>query len=230
MAMGTYTIEDLSKMNLNDEITAEFEAIDNPIETAMTYIRQKIDSLRHPNGRKIRAERRENMIQVMGILYEMMYYGYHGECNPSMRTIAHELRPDLDYPTCFDSEEDSKRKEKALAPTLMSVHRSIHMLAQYGFIRIHLYRAESNQDPIFNPNFFYELTPVSLLCEAFALLFNKAVKAMSKLSTMIAKVRESVLSMEKIHCLINNLKPSSWPFPEPPIERQLRLMGVLNSG
>lgn len=231
MPVEHYDLDYLNSLQLNEKAVKEFDSVDgNSIESAMVYIDQHIETLRHDNGRKIRSERRHGMSQVLFILYGYMYYGFNGECSPSMRSIAHSMYPELEAIEPTDSPATMQRKEKAMAPALMFVQRTIKMLEKYGLIRIHHYRADSNQESIKNPNFFYEIIPVSTICAGFAALISSAVKAVAKIGKLFASIKESVLGTEKVFSKLNNLKPSTWAFPEPPIERQLRLMGVLSTG
>lgn len=183
----------IKKLKLNAPALAEFNQLkDKAIDYAIKSITEEIASLRYSNGRKIRSERRASMIMVMRVLYHHLAMG---DCYPSMRSIAFLINPFLSEPQNTDSAQTKKHKEKAIAKTVMLVQRTIHVLADFGFIRIHEYRAETNQDVFHNANFYYEIVPVSQLSKAFAMLLDKGVRAMSKLANLIDSVKKSVLKI-----------------------------------
>jgi hypothetical protein len=168
------TLEFMNKLKLNNQTADEFLSVEGDhVAIAIGSVTEKIESLRYSTGRKVRAERRKSMIKVLEALYSFMNTET-GECSPSMRTIAFYLDPTLPQVKDTDSEAIIMLKEKAVAPLLMNVHRTIRALEEFGFIVSHEYRAESNRNDnpetpnLKNPNFYYELAPVSELSEEFA--------------------------------------------------------------
>jgi hypothetical protein len=84
----------------------------------------------------------------------------------------------------------------------MNIHRTIKSLEDFGIVKIHLYRAESNRndDPeIYTfklPNFYYEIVPVSELSEVFA-------KLITPIKAVIVNIKRCLFSVYK--CLVQEL-------------------------
>lgn len=114
------------------------------------------------NGRRIRKERQVVMVKVLEVLYTYLYKSKTGQVNPSMRTLAFLINPELKKPNRHDSPLEIKIKERAIHATEMSVQRAIQTLQEIGMITIHQYYID-NEHFLSKKNacFFYELTPLS---------------------------------------------------------------------
>lgn len=198
------TFDDMRELNLNSEFMAECERLENPLQTIMGEISNYIDTLRHASGRKIRIERRDSMIQILNILYQYALGSVDGTCAPSMRRIATIINPALSLVTEEDSSAIVMAKERAMAPTLMLVQRTIETLKEQGLIRIHLYRSETNRNDnpdeicLHLPNFFYELVPVSCFCQAIKNLMKPIARVFTKLESVFCHAYEILFKKEDV--------------------------------
>ena len=114
------------------------------------------------NGRAIRKQRREVMLQVLNVFYTYLAKSETGQVCPSMRTIAFMINPNLVQPTAMDSVSEAKEKERAIHATEMAVQRAIHTLEEINVIKIHSYYVnEEHAQSLKNPCYFYELMPLS---------------------------------------------------------------------
>lgn len=197
--MREMTLNEINSLGLNIQAHQELVSIkENAVDTAMNYIDEFIQGLKYPNGRRIRSERRNSMSKVIRILYDYLIKGETTECSPSMRTIAYAVDPNLERICDRDTTEDIKCKEKAISSTLMLVQRTIQVLKEFGMIRIHTYRAETNrnddpENPNWNnPNFYYEIVPVSVFCSAFRHFLDTCKKAIKKITDIVKSVVESL--------------------------------------
>lgn len=114
------------------------------------------------NGKRIRKERQIVMIKVLEVFYTYLYKSKTGQVNPSMRTLALLINPELKKPNRHDTELEIKIKERAIHATEMSVQRAIQTLQEIGMITIHQYYIDN--DHFLSKKhacFFYELTPLS---------------------------------------------------------------------
>jgi hypothetical protein len=190
------TIIDLNKLQLNIKTVDEFSAVKGGTNTALDFVKSYISNLRHSNGRKVRSERKESMAKVIEVLYRYLnlnpFSESYGECSPSMRTIARAIDPSLQTVCETDSEIVKRRKEKALHKVVMYVQRSIQMLKEFGIIKTHEYRAETNQDVDRNPNFYYEIIPVSFLCPKFKKLLKKFVNTAIRAYDVIRDILDTL--------------------------------------
>lgn len=233
------TIKDLNILKLNKQTAEEFNSLkNNAIDLAIENLEELIDNLRYKNGRKIRLERRISMIKVLRVLYLYLKTDdksseNYGECSPSMRLIAYNIEPSLEQIEEKDSKAEIKRKEKELSRVLMYVQRTIKVLEQFGIIKTHVYRSESNRndDPenynVKNPNFYYELVPVSSLCKKFAELVKSAFNAVFKLSAIVHAVKKNILKIEEVAMKAIGLEPKPWTFKPTTFERNIRKPEVL---
>lgn len=114
------------------------------------------------NGKRIRKERQTSMLKVLEVLYTYLYKSKTGQVNPSMRTLAFLVNPELKKPHRHDTELEIKMKERAIHATEMSVQRAIKTLQEIGMITVHQYYVD-NEHFLSKKNacFFYELTPLS---------------------------------------------------------------------
>lgn len=197
--MQEMTLNEMNSLGLNNQAYEELISIkENAVDTVMDYIDNFIQGLRYPNGRKVRSERRNSMINVIRVLYDYLIKGGTSECAPSMRTIAQAIDPNLERICVDDTAEEIKCKEKAMSSTLMLVQRTVQVLKEFGMIRIHTYRAETNrnddpENPNWNnPNFYYEIVPVSSFCAAFRSFLSTCKKAIKKLTDIVKNVFESL--------------------------------------
>jgi hypothetical protein len=227
------TIEDMNSLGLNEKIIKEFDNVEGGKDTALTYVAHYINSLKYENGRKVRIERKHSMFEVLSILYRYATaVDGLGECSPAMRTIAYEIDPDLErIDLANDSTEETFRKEKLLAKVLMSVHRTIKALEQFGLIKIHVYRAETNrfenpENPAYKlPNFYYELTPVSKLSAIFAELLTPMLEVLGHIASTVNSVKESILfAYKKVGQVL--MPHEEWVFEETETEKRLRLSDI----
>jgi hypothetical protein len=207
MRLENRTLDDMLSLHLNDVIIKEIyskELFNKAMESISIYI----DNLKYKTGRKVRYERREGMKKVLYMLYSYLNLET-GECSPSMRSIAIQMQPELELPYDIDSPEIKTEKEKAIAPALMFIQRSIKALKDFGIIITHEYRANTNRndDPnnpnLKNPNFYYELTPISIICEEFAEFLKKASVV---ILTTVGKVSKSIKEFfQKINMLMHKI-------------------------
>lgn len=200
--MCSVTLDDINRLKLNAEFLGEMDNIEkNNLEKAMDCIKDYIFNLKHKTGRKVRLERKASMYEVLQVLYKYAFLA-DGQCCPSMRTIACDLDKSLEPINHNDSPEEIKRKEKAISSKLMQVQRTIDTLVKFGIIVVHTYRSETNRndDPntinVKNPNFYYELVPVSMFCSAFESFIKICVGVANKLSDIIFHIQESVTALE----------------------------------
>jgi hypothetical protein len=197
--MYEMTLAEINSLGLNDQAYQELISIkENAVDTVMNYVDEFIQGLRYPSGRKIRSERRNSMSKVIRILYDYLIKGDTADCAPAMRTIAYAIDPNLERICDNDTIESIRSKEKAMSPILMLVQRTIQVLKDFGLIRIHTYRAETNRndDPDNpnwnNPNFYYEIVPVSVFCSAFRHFLSTCKKAIKKISDIVKSIIESL--------------------------------------
>lgn len=201
--MHEMTINEINSLGLNAQAYQEFVSIkEDTVDTVMNYVEEFIEGLRYPTGRKIRSERRNSMVKVIRILYDYLLKGGTEECAPSMRTIACAIEPNLERICVNDTAEEIKRKEKAMSSTLMLVQRTVQVLKDFGIIRVHTYRAETNrnddpENPNWNnPNFYYEIVPVSSFCSAFRRFLSTCNKAVKKLTDIVKNVFDSLRNVK----------------------------------
>lgn len=114
------------------------------------------------NGKRIRKERQAVMVKVLEVFYTYLYKSKTGQVNPSMRTLAFLINPELKKPNRHDSPLEIKMKERAIHATEMSVQRAVQTLQEIGMIKIHQYYIDNDHFlSKKNACFFYELTPLS---------------------------------------------------------------------
>lgn len=131
------------------------------VKTAIKELKRCIEDTTR-NGKRIRKERQAVMVKVLEVFYTYLHKSKTGQVNPSMRTIALLVNPNLQKPNRLDTPAQVKAKEKAIHATEMSVQRAIQTLQEIGMITVHQYYTdlkhfESNK----NACFFYQLTPLS---------------------------------------------------------------------
>lgn len=131
------------------------------VKTAIKELSRCIEDTKR-NGKTIRKQRRETMIKVLEVFYTYLYKSESGQVNPSMRTLAFLINPNLQYPIPSDDPFQAKAKERLIHATEMSVQRAIQTLQEIGMITVHKYYIdEAHFMSKKNPCFFYELTPLS---------------------------------------------------------------------
>lgn len=161
---------DLMLMNLNMRAMAEIKKRKyKAVKTAIAYMTDVINDAK-VNGKKIKRQRREMMIDVLGVLYTYLYNSDFGQVSPSLRTIAQKVDPTLEVPSETDDKFTAKIKERAMHKVVMSVQRAVHTLKEIGVIKIHEYYVdEAHYNSNKNACFFYEITPISTYFPRFAL-------------------------------------------------------------
>lgn len=223
------TLGELIELDLNKGIMEEFEAINFDLETTMAFVSKHIQGLRHSDGRKIRRERLSAMTTVLSILYDHVTYGRGGQCSPSMKRIAYTIDPQL-VPSIEDDKKTLRRKERLLGNLLMVIQRAIEMLANYGFLKIHTYRSATNQNVLSHPNFYYELVPIASFCSDFEIYIRRETQAVFGLQRVFTRIKDHILSIEKIGAAIDGIKQKAWEFPESRLEKWFRGCGVFAYG
>lgn len=163
------TIKDINNKQLNKDICMDFIILGHDYLTKVEpYLDNLMINAKYENGRKVRLERRESMSKVLKILYSYVNLDTtsekFGECSPSFRTLAYKYDPTLEKPSKEDTPKIAKQKERRLMTVVMLIQRTVYLLAELGFIKIHEYRADTNkykgEDTYKNPNFFYQLVPL----------------------------------------------------------------------
>jgi len=131
------------------------------VKTAIKELKRCIaDTTR--NGKRIRKERQIVMVKVLEVFYTYLHKSKTGQVNPSMRTLAFLVNPDLKKPNRLDTVSEVKAKERAIHATEMSVQRAIQTLQEIGMITVHQYYTDVEHfESKRNACFFYELTPLS---------------------------------------------------------------------
>jgi hypothetical protein len=200
--MSDLTIQEINSLELNNDFIQEIKQLSiSQAKDAIRCLYDYIDNLRYHNGRKVRVERKEAMKIIIRILYKFALKE-DGQCSPSMRTIVHKLNPTLEEIQPGDSLSEIKRKDRDMSSLLMFVHRTVKILRQFGIIKVHQYRADTNRndDPdninYKNPNFYYELVPISQFCSAFKVILNTCRKGIRKIGVIIRDVQESITLIE----------------------------------
>lgn len=184
------TLEYLIQQQLNNKTAHELNYLGRRgYRNAMKAYSAIINKLQY-GSRKMRSEKRENLLDVLSVLIlylktDKIDSWCFGQCSPSMRTITYALHPEL-IPQPYEVKNplaaDNRKKEKAFNAALMKVQRTIRTLSELGFIKIHTYRATSNQRVDTNPNFFYEIVPISELSAFFARLVSGMLLTLTRSS------------------------------------------------
>lgn len=219
------TLEELNQLDLNRPLLKEIESIDYDIATTKKFVAKHIQSLRYSEKRKVRKERLSMMNAVISILYDHVLFSENGQCTPSMKRMALILDPSL-KPLAEDTKRLTRKKERAFGNLMMAIQRAVCTLIDFGIICVHTYRAESNQDDAYFPNFFYELLPISSFCSDFEIYIQKETQVVFGLQQTFMSIREHLLRFEKIKSIVDGVVQAAWDFPESTFEKWYRGCGV----
>lgn len=153
---------DLMLCNFNAQSMSEIKKRKyRPVQVALEHMERFIFTARI-DGKQIRRQRRERMLDVLGVLYTYLYNSDYGQVSPSLRTIAYKIDPTLVPVQDQDDAFMKKTKERALHKVVMSVQRAIHTLEALKILTIHEYYVDEDHYLSHkHPCFFYELTPLT---------------------------------------------------------------------
>lgn len=187
------TFIEVNSKKLNHKYVRELEKVNFDNELIYESFEKAIRNIKTKTGKALVKTKANSMVSVYKALYRFLNKDFKnpccGQCCPSMTRIATSVYTSIKLPNANDTAQEAKEKRKILNKYKMRVHRAIKMLAEAGFITIHQYRAETNMDESKLENFYYQLTPLSLLSEEFALEVkdygNRQMRVIDKLETAI---------------------------------------------